>query len=123
MRPTGLLPGFPRLPLREALDFLDLGSYSVIGLASGCDLAGLEREMRDVFERATAVADPAAAGLAAATVAAVNYLAGRFLDGRRWLNEAVAQAERQDPMDTRLLAHGRCRQGSPWPYLRKPARA
>ena len=60
--------------------------------------------MREVFERATATADPAAAGLAAVTVAAVNYLAGRFLDCRRWLNEAIAQSERQDPFGTRPLA-------------------
>jgi DNA-binding NarL/FixJ family response regulator len=100
----GLLPEIPQLPLREALDFLDLGSYTVVGRASGCDLAGLEREMRDVFERAAATADPAAAGLAAVTVAVVNYLAGRFLDCRRWLNEAIAQSERQDPFGTRQLA-------------------
>ncbi len=100
----GTTPQIPQVPLREALDFLDLASYSVVGLASGCDLAGLEREMREVFERATATADPAAAGLAAATVAAVNYLAGRFLDCRRWLNEAIAHSERQDPFGTRPLA-------------------
>jgi len=100
----GLLPEIPQLPLQEALDFLDLGSYSVVGRASGCDLAGLERDMRDVFERAAATADPAAAGLAAVTVAAVSYLAGRFLDCRRWLNEAIAQSERQDPFGTRQLA-------------------
>ncbi len=100
----GMLPEIPQLPLQEALDFLDFATHSVIGLASGCDLAGLERDMRDVFERATAIADPAAAGLAAATVAAVNYLAGRFLDCRRWLNEAIAQSERQDPFGTRPLA-------------------
>jgi DNA-binding NarL/FixJ family response regulator len=56
------------------------------------------------FERATAAADPAAAGLAAVMVAAVNYFAGRFLDCRRWLNEAIAQSERQDPFGTRPLA-------------------
>jgi DNA-binding NarL/FixJ family response regulator len=100
----GMLPEIPQLPLREALDFLDFATYSVIGLASGCDLAGLDRDMRDAFEGATAAADPAAAGLAAATVAAVSYLAGRFLDCRRWLNEAIAQSERQDPFGTRPLA-------------------
>jgi DNA-binding CsgD family transcriptional regulator len=100
----GMLPEIPKLPLREALDFLDFATYSVVGLASGCDLAGLDREMREAFERATATADPAAAGLAAVTVAAVSYLAGRFLDCRRWLNEAIAQSERQDPFGTRQLA-------------------
>ena len=102
----GTLPPIPQIPLREALDFLDFAAYSVVGLASGCDLPGLEREMREVFERATAAtaADPAAAGLAAATVAAVNYFAGRFLDCRRWLNEAIAHSERQDPFGTRPLA-------------------
>jgi DNA-binding NarL/FixJ family response regulator len=100
----GMLPEIPQIPLREALDFLDFATYSVVGLASGCDLTGLERDMREAFERATATADPAAAGLAAATVAAVNYLAGRFLDCRRWLNEAIAHSERQDPFGTRPLA-------------------
>jgi DNA-binding NarL/FixJ family response regulator len=100
----GMLAEIPQLPLREALDFLDFATYSVVGLASGCDLDGLQRDMRAAFERAAAVADPAAAGLAAVTVAAVNYLAGRFLDCRRWLNEAIAQSERQDPFGTRPLA-------------------
>jgi DNA-binding NarL/FixJ family response regulator len=100
----GMLPEVPQLPLGEALDFLDFATYSILGLACGCDLAGLERDMREAFERATAAADPAAAGLAAVTVAAVNYLAGRFLDCRRWLNEAIAQSERQDPFGTRPLA-------------------
>jgi DNA-binding NarL/FixJ family response regulator len=99
-----LLPKIPQLPLREALDFLDFATYSVVGLASGCDLSGLERDMRGAFERATATADPAAAGLAAVTIAAVNYRAGRFLDCRRWLNEAIAQSERQDPFGTRAFA-------------------
>ena len=75
-----------------------------IGIASGCDLGGLERDMRATFEDAAAVADPAAAGLAAVTIAAVSYVAGRFLDCRRWLNEAFAQSERQDPFGTRPLA-------------------
>ena len=100
----GMLAEIPQLPLREALDFLDFATFSVIGLASGCDLGGLERDMREAFERAAATADPAAAGLAAVTVAAVNYVAGRFLDCRRWLNEAIAQSERQDPFGTRPLA-------------------
>jgi hypothetical protein len=100
----GMLPGIPQLPLREALDFLDFATVSVVGIASGCDLGGLERDMREAFERAAAAADPAAAGLAAVTVAAVNYLAGRFLDCRRWLNEAIAQSGRQDPFGTRPLA-------------------
>jgi DNA-binding NarL/FixJ family response regulator len=98
------LPRIPQIPLREALDFLDFASHSVVALASGCDLTGLERDMRDAFEHATATADPAAAGLAAATVAAVNYLAGRFVDCRRWLNEAIAHSERQDPFGTRPFA-------------------
>ena len=100
----GMLTKIPQLPLREALDFLDFATFSVVGLASGCDLSGLDRDMREAFERAAAAADPAAAGLAAVTVAAVNYIAGRFLDCRRWLNEAIAQSERQDPFGTRPLA-------------------
>jgi DNA-binding NarL/FixJ family response regulator len=100
----GMLAEIPQLPLREALDFLELATYSVIGLASGCDLGGLERNMRAAFEHASAAADPAAAGLASVTVAAANYRAGRFLDCRRWLNEAIAQSERQDPFGTRPLA-------------------
>jgi len=100
----GMLAEIPQLPLRESLDFLDFATYSVVGLGSGCDLGGLERNMRSAFERAATAADPAAAGLAAVTVAAVNYLAGRFRDCRRWLNEAVAQSERQDPFGTRPLA-------------------
>jgi DNA-binding NarL/FixJ family response regulator len=100
----GMLADIPQLPLRETLDFLDFATFSVVGLASGCDLGGLELRMRAAFERAAAAADPAAAGLAAVTVAAVNYLAGRFLDCRRWLNEAIAQSGHQDPFGTRPLA-------------------
>jgi hypothetical protein len=61
--------------------------------------------MRDTFTDAADNADPAAAGLAAITVAITRYLAGRFLDAQRWINEAVSQSERKDPLDTRLLAH------------------
>jgi DNA-binding CsgD family transcriptional regulator len=98
-----LLPEAPRVPLRGELDVLELASSSVIGLASGCDLSGLEREMRGIFERAADAADPAAAGLAAVTVAASSFLAGRFLDCRRWLNEAMAQSRRQDPSGVSLV--------------------
>jgi DNA-binding NarL/FixJ family response regulator len=100
----GMLAEIPQLPLQEALDFLELATYSVVGLASGCDLGGLERNMRAAFERGAAAADPAAAGLASVTVAAVSYHAGRFLDCRRWLNEALAQSGRQDPFGTRAIA-------------------
>ena len=35
-KPTDCSPEIPQVPLREALDFLDFASYSVVGLASGC---------------------------------------------------------------------------------------
>jgi ATP/maltotriose-dependent transcriptional regulator MalT len=82
-----------------------MAARAVVGLASGSDLTGLKDEMSAAFVAAADAADPAAAGLAAITVAQICYLGGRFLDAQRWLNEAVAQSERQDPMDTRLLAH------------------
>ncbi len=100
-----LLPGMPAPPLRDELEFTEMAARAVVGLASGSDLTGLKDEMSDAFVAAADAADPAAAGLAAMTVAQVCYLGGRFLDAQRWLNEAVAQSERQDPMDTRLLAH------------------
>ena len=100
-----LLPAMPPLPLRGELEFTELAARAVVGLASGSDLSGLKEEMSSAFVHAADAADPAAAGLAAITVAQVCYLGGRFLDAQRWLNEAVAQSERQDPMDTRLLAH------------------
>ncbi|HEY1688788.1 MAG TPA: LuxR C-terminal-related transcriptional regulator [Solirubrobacteraceae bacterium] len=99
-----MLAEIPQIPLRGELEFLEFATYSVINLASGADLGGLERNMRDAFEHAAECGDPAAAGLAAVTVAATSYLAGRFLDCRRWLNEAITQSERQDPFATRQLA-------------------
>ncbi|HLH14406.1 MAG TPA: LuxR C-terminal-related transcriptional regulator [Solirubrobacteraceae bacterium] len=100
----GLLPAIPKLPLRGQLDFLELATRSVVLLAAGTDLTGLDREMRSTFLEAADAPDPAAAALAAITVASTRYLAGRFLDARRWLNEAAAQAEHQDPVEIRPLA-------------------
>ncbi len=80
-----LLPAMPSMPLRGELEFTEMAARVAVGLASGSDAA--------------------AAGLAAITVAQVCYLGGRFLDAQRWLNEAVVQSERQDPMGTRFLAH------------------
>ncbi len=99
-----MLGEVPELPLRGELEFLEFATIATIGLASGCDLPGLERDMRAAFESAADAADHAAAGLAAMTVAASNYLAGRLLDCGRWINEAIAQSRRQDPFGVRLMA-------------------
>jgi DNA-binding CsgD family transcriptional regulator len=100
-----LLPAMPSMPLRGELEFTEMAARVAVGLASGSDLRGLKDEMSDAFVAAADAADAAAAGLAAITVAQVCYLGGRFLDAQRWLNEAVVQSERQDPMGTRFLAH------------------
>jgi len=99
-----LLPEIPPIPFRGELEFLEFAWISGVGLASGADLPGLERDMRQAFYRAADTPDPAAAALAAVTVAATSYLAGRFLDSRRWLSEAISESERQDPLAARIIA-------------------
>jgi DNA-binding NarL/FixJ family response regulator len=94
----------PEMPLRGALDFLEFATRPVVGLASGADLDGLQKQMQRSFDAALDATDHAATGLAAFTLAATSYLTGRFLDARRWLNEAIAEAEREDPFGTRALA-------------------
>jgi DNA-binding NarL/FixJ family response regulator len=98
-----MLPEIPGIPFGE-LEFLEFAWISIIGLASGAALPLLEQKMRDTFYRAAAVPDPAAAALAAVTVAATSYLAGRFLDCRRWAAEAISESERQDPLAARIIA-------------------
>ena len=98
-----MLPEIPEIPFRGELEFLEFAAISSIGLGSGADLPGLEHDMRDAFYRAADVPDPAAAALAGATVAATSYLAGRFLDCRRWLSEALSESERQDPLAARMI--------------------
>ncbi len=98
-----MLPEIPDIPFRGELEFLEFAAISSIGLGSGADLPGLEHDMRDAFYRAADVPDPAAAALAGATVAATSYLAGRFLDCRRWLSEALSESERQDPLAARMI--------------------
>ena len=95
------LPKIPQMPLGGELEFLEFAAISAIGLSTGADLPGLERDMRDAFHRAADAPDPAAAALAALTVATTSYLAGRLLDSRRWLGEAISQSQRQDPLGVR----------------------
>jgi len=99
-----ILPEIPQIPFRGELEFLEFAAISSIGLGSGADLPGLEHDMRVAFYRAADVPDPAAAALAGATVAATSYLAGRFLDCRRWLSEALSESQRQDPLAARMIA-------------------
>jgi DNA-binding NarL/FixJ family response regulator len=94
----------PSIPIEEELAGVEFATLAVIGLSSGADLPGLRRDMRAAFHTAIETSDPLAAGLAAFTVGAVDAMAGRFADARRWLAEAVAQADRQDVYRVRAMA-------------------
>ncbi|HUA50496.1 MAG TPA: LuxR C-terminal-related transcriptional regulator [Solirubrobacteraceae bacterium] len=90
----------PRPPLRNNLDAYTLLDACIVGEQSGEDWPGLQEYMKLTLKEAVRIGDHEAAGLAAFTLGSLDFQAGRYRDGGRWLAEAQTQLELQDTFHT-----------------------
>jgi len=93
----------PAVPLRNQSEELALIALGMISIESGQDLALNEREMRETLAAGIRAGDRAGAGTAALILGWLAFLAGRYVDARRWLAESEVHFERQDPFGTLVI--------------------
>ena len=95
----------PDVPLADVNEEVALDIASVVGLDAGEDLREHGAWLERTIEAGVRVNDQTAAAIAALHLACVRRLGGRFVDARRWADEAVAHFERRDTFGFVALAH------------------
>jgi len=95
----------PPIPLRDEVDELAMIASSVAGIESGWAIDEVERWMGRAFREAIRTYDETAAGIGASTLGALSLLRGRYVDGARWLREALVHLEYHDPFATLKCTH------------------
>jgi DNA-binding NarL/FixJ family response regulator len=86
----------PSVPLGDDHAAWAAALWTTVSLETGQDWPSFEAELRTLARDGFRANDNAAAGLAAYGLGALQFLRGRYLDGRRWFAEAEARLTRQD---------------------------